>query len=202
MYSKSWKLLIPPLVVGIILLIVFSTLSGSYNRMVKLEEDVASAWSQVQNVYQRRYDLIPNLVETVKGAAAYEKDTLTALIEARSRVGGVMEVTEEVLNNPDTFKSFQRAQGELSNALQRLMVVVEDYPELKANQNFLALQDQLEGSENRIAVERRRFNEATRKFNTYIKQFPRIILARMVGFEAKNYFEALPEAEQAVKVQF
>ncbi len=173
-----------------------------YNRMVTLEEGVSAAWSQVENVYQRRMDLIPNLVETVKGYAAHEEETLTALAEARSRAGGVMDIDEDLLNDPEAFARFQEAQDGLGSALQRLLVVTENYPELKANQNFLALQDQLEGTENRIAVERKHYNDAVRAYNTTIRRFPQLIMARMTGFEAKPYFEASEGANIAPKVEF
>jgi LemA protein len=175
---------------------------GSYNSMVKMDENVKEKWSQVENVYQRRLDLIPNLVETVKGYAAHERETLQAVTEARAKVGGTVNIGEEVLKNPAMFQQFQQAQASLTSALQRLMVVVERYPDLKANENFLQLQSQLEGTENRIAVERKRFNEAARAFNTYIKQFPRVILARMFGFNEKPYFKAQEGADVAPKVKF
>ncbi|MCP5106204.1 MAG: LemA family protein [bacterium] len=192
-------------VVGVIVLVaVIMVLYGisSYNSMVTLDEGVKEKWSQVENVYQRRMDLIPNLVATVKGYAAHEKETFQAVTEARSKVGGMVNVGADVLKNPALFQQFQQAQASLSSALQRLMVVVERYPDLKANQNFLSLQDQLEGTENRITVERRRFNEAARAFNTYIKQFPKVILARMFGFNEKPYFKAQSGAETAPKVKF
>ena len=181
-------------------ILVFS--GCGYNRMVSLDEGVSAAWAQVENVYQRRMDLIPNLVETVKGYAAQEQDTFTALAEARSRAGGVLEVDENLLNSPEAFARFQQAQDGLGAALQRLLVVTENYPDLKSNQNFLALQDQLEGTENRIAVERRRFNEAVRTYNTVIRRFPQMIFAQMAGFESKPYFEASPGAESAPAVEF
>ncbi|HLP47323.1 MAG TPA: LemA family protein [Candidatus Kapabacteria bacterium] len=173
-----------------------------YNNMVTLDEGVKEKWGQVENVYQRRLDLIPNLVETVKGYAAHERETFQAVTEARAKAGGMVNIGPDILKNPEMFQQYQQAQASLSSALQRLMVVVERYPELKANQNFLSLQDQLEGTENRIAVERMRFNEAARGFNTYIKQFPKVILARMFGFNEKPYFKAQEGAERAPKVQF
>lgn len=176
--------------------------SCGYNRMVVMDEGIDAAWAQVENVYQRRMDLIPNLVETVKGYAAQEQDTFTAVAEARAKAGGVMNISDEVLNDPEAFERFQQAQGELSGALQRLMVVSEQYPELKSNQNFLALQDQLEGTENRIAVERQRFNESVKTYNSYIRQFPRVIIANMTGFEKRAYFEANDGADQAPQVKF
>ncbi|MBL7149104.1 MAG: LemA family protein [Candidatus Cloacimonetes bacterium] len=194
--------LIAAAVIILFVIIVISSLVGSYNNMVKLDEGVKEKWSQVENVYQRRYDLIPNLVETVKGYAKHEQETFTQVTEARAKAGGTFNISEQVLNDPAMFQKFQQAQAGLSSALQRLMVVVEKYPELKANQNFLALQDQLEGTENRIAVERKRFNEAARYYNTYIKQFPKMILANMFGFKEKQYFKSTEGAEEAPKVEF
>jgi LemA protein len=174
----------------------------SYNNMVTMDESVKEKWSQVENVYQRRSDLIPNLVSTVKGYAAHEKDTFAAVTEARSKLGGVVEIGEEVLNDPALFEKYQQAQASLSGALQRLMMVQENYPELKANQNFLALQDQLEGTENRIAVERKRFNETAKIYNVYIKKFPTAFLANMFGFSDKPYFKATEGSDVAPKVEF
>ncbi len=175
---------------------------GNYNRMVAMDEEVMSQWGQVENVYQRRLDLIPNLVETVKGYAKHESKVFTDIAEARSKAGGVMKVSEDVLNDPAAFKRFQQAQGELSGALQRLLVVSENYPELKANANFMALQDQLEGTENRITVERKRYNEVVKSYNTFIRQFPRSFVANMSGFRAKSYFEAAEGADAAPQVSF
>ena len=194
--------LIAAAVAILLIIIVIVSLIGSYNNMVKLDEGVKEKWSQVENVYQRRYDLIPNLVETVKGYAKHEQETFTLVTEARAKAGGTFNISEQVLNDPAMFQKFQQAQAGLSGALQRLMVVVEKYPELKANQNFLALQDQLEGTENRITVERKRFNEAARYYNTYIKQFPKMILANMFGFKEKQYFKSTEGAEEAPKVEF
>ena len=174
--------------------------SCGYNTMVELSEAVDAQWAQVENVYQRRADLIPNLVNTVKGYASHEKETLQAVIEARAKATSVNVSAENL--NPETFKKFQSAQDGLSSALSRLMVVMERYPDLKANQNFLDLQAQLEGTENRIAVERRKFNEATRKYNTYIKKFPKNLIAKMFDFEQKPYFKAEEKAKEAPKVQF
>lgn len=189
---------------GIILLIVllFSWFNGIRNQMIDLEEDVNSSWAQVQNQYQRRYDLVPNLVETVKGYAEHESEVLQAVTEARAKAGGMMNVSPEVLNNPQAFSRFQQAQEGLTSALQRLMVVVERYPNLKANQNFLTLQAQLEGTENRISVERRRFNEMVREYNRYIRKFPQAMVAGMFGFSTKEYFEAAAQAQEAPKVEF
>jgi LemA protein len=175
---------------------------GSYNKMVAKEENVKEKWSQVENVYQRRLDLIPNLVETVKGYATHEKETFQAVTEARSQAKGSINISGELLNNPEMFAKFQQAQNTLTGALSRMMVVLERYPDLKANENFLALQNQLEGTENRIAVERKRFNEAAREFNTYVRKFPQVILANIFGFHQKPYFEAQEGAQVAPKVKF
>ncbi len=168
--------------------------------MVELSEGVDAQWAQVENVYQRRSDLIPNLVSTVKGYASHEKETLQAVIEARSKATSVNISADNL--TPETLQNFQSAQKGLSSALSRLMVVMERYPDLKANQNFLDLQAQLEGTENRIAVERRKFNEATRKYNTYIKKFPKNMIANMFDFEKKPYFKAEEKAKEAPKVEF
>jgi LemA protein len=178
---------------------------GSYNTLVTLDQAVQAQWGQVQNSYQRRLDLIPNLVETVKGAAAFEKDTFTAVAEARSKAGQVTgEALQNVASDPQAFEKFQQAQAGLSSALSRLMVVVEKYPELKANQNFRDLQAQLEGTENRISVERMRFNETAQAFNTKRMSFPTVLIAGFFGsrFAEKQYFKAQDGAEVAPKVQF
>jgi Uncharacterized conserved protein len=201
--SKGMKTGLIVLAVVLVLgMMCWSFFGGNYNRMVSMEEDVKSQWGQVENVYQRRFDLIPNLVATVKGYAAHESDVFTGIAEARSKAGGVMNISDEVLNDPEAFARFQKAQGELGSALQRLLVVTENYPELKADQNFLALQDQLEGTENRITVERNRYNESVKIFNVFIKQFPRSIIANMSGFRAKSYFTADEAAQQAPAVSF
>ncbi len=201
--SKGIKtLLIVVAVVAVIGFGLYQFFGGNYNTMVAMDEEVMSQWGQVENVYQRRLDLIPNLVETVKGYAKHESKVFTDIAEARSKAGGVMKVSDEVLNNPESFKKFQQAQGELSGALQRLLVVTENYPELKANANFMALQDQLEGTENRITVERKRFNDVVKIYNTFIRQFPRSIIANMNGFRAKQYFEATEGADKAPQVSF
>jgi LemA protein len=181
---------------------MYSFIKNTYNNMVTLEENVTQKWAQVENVYQRRADLIPNLVEVVKGYAEFERQTLEAVINARSKVGGQINIGPEVLNNPEAFSQFQQAQGALTSALQRLMVVVERYPELKADQRFADLQTQLEGTENRISVERGRFNEAVQGFNTTIRQFPTNIVAGFFGFEQKVYFQADSGAERVPQVQF
>jgi LemA protein len=174
---------------------------SSYNSMVSLEQSVIQQWSQVENQYQRRADLIPNLVSTVKGYADFEKEVLTKVTEARSRVSQ-FNITPEVLNDPQAFAKFQSLQGELSGALSRLLVTVENYPQLKANENFLQLQAQLEGTENRISVERKKFNEVVQTYNTAIKRFPASMLAGMFGFREKQYFKAIQGAETPPKVEF
>ncbi len=183
----------------VVLVILVMAVAGSYNRLVKLEEGVKSAWGQVENVYQRRADLVPNLVETVKGAAAFERDTFTAVTEARARVGQV-----NIGNVPsgEQMQRFQAAQDSLSSALSRLLVVVEKYPDLKATANFQELQAQLEGTENRIAVERRRFNETAQAFNTARRSFPTVLVASILGFAEKPYFQAAPGSDQAPQVKF
>tara|TARA_B100001109_G_C18860045_1_gene473500 strand:- start:1385 stop:1966 length:582 start_codon:yes stop_codon:yes gene_type:complete len=187
---------------NLVLLIVAATTLSScgYNSMVAKDEAVASQWAQVENVYQRRADLIPNLVNTVKGYADFEQKTLTEVIEARSKATSINISAEEL--NPESIAKFQQAQNQLSGALSRLLVSVERYPELKANQNFLELQAQLEGTENRITVERKKFNEVTQDYNTYIKQFPRVIYASWFDFEKKGYFEAKEGADEVPEVNF
>ncbi len=191
-------------VLGILLVVIMSLygwVRGTYNSLVSSDEGVKQAWSQVQNQYQRRADLIPNLVETVRGYAAHESQVFTDVADARAGVGK-MQVTPEVLNNPQTFQKFQEAQGALSSALSRLLAVAENYPQLKANENFLQLQAQLEGTENRIAVERKRFNDIVQEYNIRVRTFPASILAGMFGFGQKPYFQAEPGAEKAPKVKF
>ena len=191
-------------VIGVIVLIVvlgFATLFGVYNGFVAADQAVSEKWAQVQNVYQRRADLIPNLVETVKGFAAQEKTVLEAVTQARASAGSI-KATPELLNDPAAFKKFQDAQNQLGGALSRLLVTVERYPELKSNQNFLALQSQLEGTENRITVERQRFNEAVRDYNTKIKLMPWAVVARLAGFKEKAFFESAPGSETVPKVKF
>jgi LemA protein len=186
------------------LVLVFSVI-GSYNTLVTLDQAAMSQWGQVENVYQRRADLIPNLVETVKGAAAFEKDTFTAVTEARAKVGQVtLGGGANPAASPEAFAKFQQAQDGLSSALSRLMVVVEKYPDLKATQGFRDLQVQLEGAENRITVERMRFNETAQAFNTKRMSFPTVIIANFFGdrFREKAYFKAQAGAETAPKVSF
>ena len=172
----------------------------TYNKIVSLEQSVVGQWGNVETQYQRRADLIPNFVNTVKGAADFERETLTGVIEARAKA---TQVTLDPANmTAENMQQFQEAQSEVSSALSRLMVVVERYPELKATQNFRDLQVELEGTENRISVERRNFNEKAREFNTYIKQFPQSIIAGMKGFSERPYFEAMEGTENAPVVQF
>ena len=179
---------------------VLTLSSCNYNGMVEREEAVSQAWSNVENQYQRRADLIPNLVNTVKGYAAHEQETLTQVIEARSKATSINIDAENL--TPETLKAYQKAQGEIGNALGRLIALGEAYPDLKANENFRELQAQLEGTENRIAVERRNFNDATRSYNTYLRKFPRNILSNIYGFDTKPYFEAEEGTHNAPKVEF
>ncbi|NQU86029.1 MAG: LemA family protein [Mariniphaga sp.] len=189
------------ILLGILAVVAIFLFSGcGYNKMVQLDEAVTAQWSQVENVYQRRADLIPNLVNTVKGYAEHEQETLTGVIEARSKASSVNINPESM--TPEVLQQFQQAQDGLSSALSRLMVVVERYPDLKANQNFLDLQAQLEGTENRIAVERMKFNESAQAYNTLIRKFPQLVFANVFGFEKRTYFEATQGAEKAPEVQF
>lgn len=174
----------------------------AYNSFVVADEQVNESWAQVQNVLQRRMDLIPNLVETVKGYAKFERETLEAVIQARANATKVQLNAAELANNPQLLDQYMQAQNQLSSALSRLMVVVEQYPDLKANQSFLRLQDELAGTENRISVERRRFNEKVQEYNKLIRMFPNNVLAGLFNFGKRAYFEAPPEAQQAPKVTF
>ncbi len=195
--KKSW------IVIGVIVVLVFiiyRLFAGSYNNMVSKEEDVKSQWAQVENSYQRRSDLIPNLVSTVKGYAEFEKSTLTEVIQARASATS-MKIDANNLS-PENIAKFQQAQDGLSGALSRLLVSVEKYPDLKANQNFLELQSQLEGTENRIAVERGRFNDMVQAYNKYVRSFPNNIFAGMFGFAQKGYFQSVAGAEKAPEVKF
>jgi len=191
------------IVIGVIVLIVilfYGFIKNTYNTMVQNSEQVDAQWAQVENVYQRRADLIPNLVNTVKGFAAQEQEVLIGVVEARAKATSV-NLNAENLTEAN-MQAFQQAQDGLSSALSRLMVVVERYPDLKSNQNFLELQSQLEGTENRITVERMKFNETTRTYNTFIKSFPQTLFAGMFGFQEKPYFAAVQGAETAPKVEF
>src|ERR1700693_2651259 len=192
------------IVVGVIVLIVvigFATLFGVYNGFVAADQAVSEKWAQVQNVYQRRADLIPNLVETVKGFAAQEREVLEAVTRARASASSI-QLPPEALNDPKALERFQAAQSQLSGALSRLLVTVERYPELKSNQNLLALQSPLDGTEDPISVERMRFNEAVRAYNTRLRLFPGSFVARLAGFQAKAFFEAAPDAATPPKVKF
>lgn len=194
---KKW------IILGIIVVLVFilyRLFAGTYNNMVVKEEEVTNQWAQVENVYQRRMDLIPNLVNTVKGYADFEKSTLTAVIEARASATQIKVDPKNL--TPEALQKFQQSQGELSSALGRLMVVAEQYPNLKANQNFLELQAQLEGTENRIAVERNKFNDMAKQFNQYVRSFPQNMMAGLYGFSPKAYFEADAGANKAPEVKF
>jgi LemA protein len=195
--KKGWIIALS--ITGILLfgfLIIIMTGIGSYNKFVTLNEDVNTKWGQVQNSYQRRADLIPNLVSTVKGYAKFEQTVLTDVTEARSKVGS-LQVTKEVLDDPAAFQRFQQAQGQLGGALSRLLATVENYPNLKASEGFLQLQAQLEGTENRIKVSRDNFNESVKVYNTTIKRFPAVVIANITGFREKQYFQAAPGAENA-----
>jgi len=185
---------------GIVILLVIFGININ-NSLVEKQEAVNSAWAQVENQYQRRADLIPNLVNTVKGAADFEQETLNSVIEARSKATSI-QVSADDLNDPQKLQQFQQAQAQLSGALSRLLVTVERYPELKANQNFRDLQTQLEGTENRIAVERKRFNDTAQGYNTSVRKFPTSLFAGMLGFERKAYFQADEGAEEAPTVDF
>lgn len=192
---------------SIVLLVVFGLLVamigwvvGAYNGLVTLDEETNGKWATVESAYQRRADLIPNLVNTVKGYADFEQETLTGVIEARSKATGVTVDANNL--TPEAIANFQAAQGQLSGALSRLLVTVERYPDLKANQSFLGLQSQLEGTENRIKIERDRFNTSVKSFNTTIRKFPKTIIASSFGFEKKGYFEADAGTERAPEVSF
>jgi LemA protein len=190
-------------VIAAVLVVLLLWGVGSYNGLVGARESVDSQWAQVESSYQRRADLIPNLVATVKGSAQFEQDTLTRVVEARSRVGQVSsQAAGDILSNPQRFAEFQEAQDQLSSALSRLLVVVERYPDLKSTQAFQDLMVQLEGTENRINVERNRFNEVARDYNTRIQRFPGALIASTFGFEARPYFRSQPGAETAPKVDF
>jgi LemA protein len=197
--SRGLKTLL--IVVGIVAVLGF-WVRGKYNGLVTLDEGVKQAWSQVQTDYQRRADLIPNLVATVQGAANFEQETLQKVIEARASATRPEINAGNLLNDPQAFQKFQQAQDNLGAALGRLLVVVEKYPDLKANQNYRDLQTQLEGTENRISVARRRFNEAVQGYNTAQRSFPTVMIAGMFGFQQKPYFEASAQAQEAPKVDF
>ncbi len=192
--KKTWIIII-----AVIAVIAIYGVS-SYNSMVSQEEAVGTAWSNVENQYQRRADLIPNLVNTVKGYATHEKETFDAVVSARAKATQTTVSIDDL--TPEKMEAYQRAQGEVGSALSRLLAVTENYPELKANENFQTLQAQLEGTENRISVERRNFNDVARAYNTSIRRFPKNIFAGMFGFEKRPYFEAQEGAEKAPEVKF
>ena len=194
------KSVIVLLVIVFLVIVLVASIVKPYNKIVTMEESVSSQWAQVENVYQRRADLIPNLVNTVKGYAAHERETFEAVINARAKATSV--TVDPTKLDANSIQQFQNAQTELSSALGRLMVVVEQYPDLKANQNFLELQAQLEGTENRITVERMKFNETAQNFNTYIRRFPQNIIAGIFSFEKKAYFEAQKELKKRLKFNF
>lgn len=185
----------------IILTFIFLFSGCSYNTLVTMDENVNQAWAQVENQYQRRADLIPNLVKTVQGYADFEKSVLTEVTEMRSKVGQI-KLSADDLSDEDKFKKFQEAQDQFSGAISRLLVVAENYPQLKANENFLSLQTQLEGTENRIAVERKKFNEAVQDYNTKIRSFPTLITAKIFGFKEKQYFKSTTGSEKTPDVNF
>ncbi len=188
-------------VLGLVLLAGGAWAISGYNSLVRLNEGVDASWSQVQNQYQRRMDLIPNLVETVKGVASFERETFTAVAEARAKAGQVT-LSPELARDPQAFRQFEQSQGELSSALSRLLVAVERYPELKAGTNFSQLQDELAGTENRISVERKRFNDTVLDYNRTLRQFPRNVIAGIFNFDARPYFQSQAGAEQAPRVDF
>ena len=196
------KALIAVIVVVVILLIIVGKGIGTYNNIIALEEGVKAQWAQVENTYQRRFDLIPNLVSTVQGEANFEKSTLTEVMDMRSRMGGTVKLDESLMNDEAALKRFQEMQGSLGGALQRLMAVSENYPDLKSNKSFQELRVQLEGAENRIAVERKRYNETVQAYNTTIRQFPTNIVAGFAGASPKALFSADAGASTAPKVQF
>jgi len=201
---KSRGLLIALVILGVLAVVVVGVVlwgMGVYNSFVRLDEGVTSAWGQVESQYQRRADLIPNLVETVKGFAAQEKSVLLGVTEARAKVSQIT-VTKEVLEDPNAFAKFQAAQDQFSSAISRLLAVAENYPNLKSNENFLALQTQLEGTENRIAVERQRYNTVVQEYNTRVRTVPASIIASFGGFKEKAYFKAKEGAENAPPVKF
>jgi LemA protein len=195
--KKTWIVIIS---IVAVIFIGFLWFKGMYNNMVNLDVDSTGQWANVESAYQRRADLIPNLVSTVKGYADFEKETLTAVIEARAKATQVKIDPSNI--SPEQLANFQSAQGEVSQALGRLLVTIERYPDLKANQNFLELQSQLEGTENRINVERNRFNETVKAYNKYIKRFPQVLFAGSFGYEEKGFFKADAGSENAPKVEF
>lgn len=200
--KKFPKWLVVLIIFAVCVIALFSCYKNTYNSLVYMEENVSGQWAEVQNQYQRRMDLIPNLVSTVKGYASHESEVFKQVSDARSKAGGQINISDEVLSNPEAFERYQQVQDQLGSSLQRLLMVTENYPELKADQNFLALQDQLEGTENRITVARGRYNDAAKQYNSKIRSFPTNLIANMSGFEKKIYFSASAEAQSAPKVDF
>ena len=199
--KKFPKWLVVLIIFAVCVIALFSCYKNTYNSLVYMEENVSGQWAEVQNQYQRRMDLIPNLVSTVKGYASHESEVFKQVSDARSKAGGQINISDEVLSNPEAFERYQQVQDQLGSSLQRLLMVTENYPELKADQNFLALQDQLEGTENRITVARGRYNDAAKQYNSKIRSFPTNLIANMSGFEKKIYFSASAEAQSAPKVE-
>ena len=200
--KKFPKWLVVLIIFAVCVIALFSCYKNTYNSLVYMEENVSGQWAEVQNQYQRRMDLIPNLVSTVKGYASHESEVFKQVSDARSKAGGQINISDEFLSNPEAFERYQQVQDQLGSSLQRLLMVTENYPELKADQNFLALQDQLEGTENRITVARGRYNDAAKQYNSKIRSFPTNLIANMSGFEKKIYFSASAEAQSAPKVEF
>ena len=195
-------LIIIAVIVALLALIMGTKVAGTYNKIVVLDENVMEKWAQVENAYQRRFDLIPNIVAAVQGEANFEKGTLTEVITARSKMGGVIQVDEKMVNDEAAMARFQESQASLGGALQRLLMVTENYPTLQANKGFQDLRVQLEGSENRISVGRMRYNEAVKEFNSFIRQFPTNLVANFIGFSPKVPFAGDAEAKKAPKVKF
>ena len=200
--KKFPKWLVVLIIFAVCVIALFSCYKNTYNSLVYMEENVSGQWAEVQNQYQRRMELIANLVSTVKGYASHESEVFKQVSDARSKAGGQINISDEVLSNPEAFERYQQVQDQLGSSLQRLLMVTENYPELKADQNFLALQDQLEGTENRITVARGRYNDAAKQYNSKIRSFPTNLIANMSGFEKKIYFSASAEAQSAPKVEF
>lgn len=196
------KTVITIIIIAVACLSIYSCTKGTYNNLVDLDEGVNAQWAQVENQYQRRYDLVPNLVATVKGYAKQESEVFTQVAEARSKAGGIVNIDSSITDDPAKMAEFQKVQDTFGGTLQRLLSVTENYPELKSNQNFIALQDELEGTENRISTERKRYNDAAKLYNTTIRKFPTTLIANMFGFKQKAYFTATSEAQTAPKVEF
>jgi LemA protein len=201
--NKTLKIvLIVAAILFLIVAIMIGSTVGRYNRLRQMQVNVEQGWSEVQNQLMRRYELIPNLVETVRGYAAHEQETFQAVTQARAQVGGMINISPEIIEDPAAFQRYQQAQGQLSGALQRLLMVTENYPDLKANQSFIRLQDELAGTENRIAVARKRFNDAVAEYNRNIVIFPNNVLAGFFGMSPAQFFEAPVESQRAPEVRF